>query len=97
MNNNSTQDSHESEGRVLVYGTDDPVAAAQLMALLADLDIEALQLTRPDVYPHLWPQFPGAYQVLVPAEVAEARREEIDAALAELQLPAPDEETTEPA
>ena len=80
------------EGRVKVYGTDDPVAASFLVALLEDQGIPALQLTRPDVYfggGGLW--FPEAYQVLVPADEAERRREDIEAALAEVEADSPDD------
>ena len=77
------------EGRVSVYSTDDPTVAAHLMAMLADLGIEAMELTRPEVYPGLWPQYPGAYQILVQEAEAESRGADIDAALAELEEPAP--------
>lgn len=79
-------------GRVKVYGTDDPVAASHLTAMLLDLGIEAMELSRPDVYfgaGGLW--FPEAYQVLVPQQQAEERREDIEAAIADLAVPAPRE------
>lgn len=76
----------ERAGRVKVYGTDDPVAASHLVAMLLDLGIEAIELSRPDVYfgaGGLW--FPEAYQVLVPEQQAEARKQDIAAALADLE------------
>jgi hypothetical protein len=77
------------EGRVSVYATDDPVAASHLMAMLADLGIDAVQLTRPEIYPGLWPQYAGAYQILVRESEAESRRADIEAAVAELDQPPP--------
>ncbi len=74
------------EGRVKVYGTNDPVAASFLVALLEDQGIPALQLTRPDVYfgaGGMW--YPEAYQVLVRESEAESRREDIEAAIAEVE------------
>ena len=85
-------DMPDHSGRVKVYGTDDPVAASQLTAMLLDLGIEAMELSRPDVYfgaGGLW--FPEAYQVLVPQQQAEARRADIEAAIADLKAPSPTE------
>ena len=79
------------QGRVKVYGTNDPVAASFLVSLLEDQGIPALQLIRPDVYfgaGGLW--FPEAYQVLVRETEAEIRREDIEAAIAEVETDAPD-------
>ena len=87
------EDKHSPAGRVCVYATNDPVAASHLVAMLADLGIEAVQLTRPDVYPGLWPQYPGAYKILVREAEAEERREDLDAAIAELEEPAPPPES----
>ncbi len=72
--------------RVKVYGTHDPVAASHLTAMLLDLGIEAMEISRPDVYfgaGGMW--FPEAYQVLVPEQQAQARREDIEAAIAEVE------------
>lgn len=78
------------QGRVKVYGTNDPVAASFLTSLLEDQGIPAVQLTRPDVYfgaGGLW--FPEAYQVLVNEADADARREDIDAAIREVESEPP--------
>ena len=90
-------------GRVLVLGTRDVAAASRLEALLQARGIGALLLWSPEFcfggwnLPHT-----GGYQVWVWEEEADARAEEVQAALAEVRAewaePVPDAETeAEPA
>lgn len=83
------------EGRLMVYGTDNPVAASHLLALLEEQGIPAQVINRPDVYwggRGVW--FPDVFQVLVPESCAEQDADKIDAAIAEVegQLGADDDE-----